>query len=171
MNHYLLIDGYNIINAWSDLKEIGTSNLEEARDAFVQQLIDYKSYTGETVIVVFDAHLVKGSNAKHYNIRGVEVIFTKEHQTADSFIEKKVDELTKNRRNRVRVATSDWAEQQFVLGSGATRISARELRIELEAVKKSIRKKTDETNENRSSISDRLNGEVAEILEKWRRNK
>ena len=170
MNHYLLIDGYNIVNAWAELKEIGTVNLEEARNTFIQQLIDYKSYTGEIVIVVFDAHLVKGSSTKQEFVRGVEVIFTKEHQTADSYIEKKVDELTKNRRNRVRVATSDWAEQQVVLGSGATRISARELKIELDTVKKNIRKKTEEANEVRSTLSDRINGEVAQILEKWRRN-
>lgn len=171
MKHYLLIDGYNIINAWSDLKAVGGSNLEEARNILIQQLIEYKSYTGEHVILVFDAHLVKGSNnIKQEFVQGVEVVFTKENQTADSYIEKKVEELTKNRRNKVKVATSDWAEQQVVLGSGATRVSARELKIELGMVKKSIQKKTEETNDVRSTLRDRIDDDVAQILEKWRRN-
>ncbi len=170
MNHYLIIDGYNIINDWSDLKLAGNENLEEARNILIQQLVDYKSYTGEIVIVVFDAHMVKSSNAKQYYIKGVEVIFTKEYQTADTYIEKKVDELAKNRKNKVRVATSDWAEQQVVLGSGATRISARELKIELQTIKKNIRKKTEEANDVRSTLSERISVETAQILEKWRKN-
>jgi predicted RNA-binding protein with PIN domain len=171
LNHYLIIDGYNIINAWPELKEISGDNLEDARNLFIEQVVEYKSYTGDIVIIVFDAHMVKGSSTKHMCIKGVEVVFTKENQTADSYIEKKVDELTKSRRNRVRVATSDWAEQQVVLGSGATRISARELKIELENVKNCIKKKTQETNIDRSILSDRINSEVAQVLEKWRRNK
>ncbi len=171
MNHYLLIDGYNIINTWSELKQAGLDSLEEARNMLIQQLVDYKFYTGEYVVVVFDAHMVKGSTAKEYSIKGIEIIFTKEYQTADSYIEKKVDKLTKNRRNKVRVATSDWAEQQVVLGSGATRVSARELKIELETVKRRIYKKTEEINDTRSDLSDRINVETAQILEKWRRNK
>ncbi|MBS3994387.1 MAG: NYN domain-containing protein [Alkaliphilus sp.] len=171
MKHYLLIDGYNIINAWSDLKAVSAFSLEEARNILVQQLIEYKSYTGENVILVFDAHLVKGYNhTKHEFVMGLEVVFTKENQTADSYIEKKVEELTKNRRNKVKVATSDWAEQQVVLGIGATRISARELKIELDMVKKNIRKKTDETNVVRSTLGDRIDDDVAQILEKWRKN-
>lgn len=171
MNHYLIIDGYNIINAWPDLILVGNDSLEEARNLLLNQLVDYKSYTGEKVIVVFDAHMVKSSSAKEYSVKGVEVIFTKEYQTADSYIEKIVDQLTKNRKNKVRVATSDWAEQQVVLGSGATRISARELKIELQTVKKQINRKTEEINDTRTALSDRISAEAAEILEKWRRNK
>lgn len=170
MDHYLLIDGYNIINAWPELAEAGNESLEEARNMLVNQLVDYKSYTGEKVIVVFDAHMVKGSSAKEYQLKGIEVVFTKEYQTADSYIEKKVEELAKNKRNKVKVATSDWAEQQVVLGSGATRISARELKIELETVKKSIHKKTEQINDTRTALSDRISVEAATILEKWRRN-
>ncbi|SHJ37396.1 hypothetical protein SAMN02745975_01952 [Geosporobacter subterraneus DSM 17957] len=169
MRNYLFIDGYNIINAWPELKETSGSNLQQAREKLIERMIEYQSYIGEQVIIVFDAHLVKGSNQKNENINGVEVVFTKEHQTADSYIEKQVEQLTRNRRNRVRVATSDWAEQQFVLGSGATRISARELKIEMELVKKNIRKKTEEIRQDRSALEERLDDKTVQILEKWRR--
>ncbi|TCO75033.1 hypothetical protein EV214_110107 [Marinisporobacter balticus] len=165
-----MVDGYNIINAWSKLKEIGKINLEEARDILIQELVDYKHYMGYHVTIVFDAQYVKGNDLKQYFIKGIEVIFTKEHQTADSYIEKKVESLTKDRKNVVRVATSDWAEQQMVLGSGATRISARELKIELNNITKKIYKKTEATKQARSTLGDRIDKEVVEKLEKWRRN-
>ncbi|MCT4618556.1 MAG: NYN domain-containing protein [Marinisporobacter sp.] len=170
MNQFLLVDGYNVINAWQRLKEIGKNNLEEARDLLIQEMVDYKHYTGYHVLVVFDAHYVKGTNTKSFFTKGVEVVFTKEHQTADSYIEKKVEELMKNRRNFVTVATSDWAEQQVVLGSGAVRISARELRIELDRIVKKIHKKTATSKQVRSTLEDRIDKETVEKLEKWRRN-
>lgn len=163
------MDGYNIINAWPELKRAGMENLQEARDRLIEILAEYKSFTGEEVILVFDAHLVKGTQGKHESMNGLEIIFTKEHQTADSYIERRVEELTKNRRNMVRVATSDWAEQQIVLGSGAARISARELGIEVEAIKKQIQEKTKEVQQNHGRLGDRLDSKIVEILEKWRR--
>lgn len=165
-----MVDGYNVINAWPKLKEIGRTNLEEARDVLIHELVDYKHYTGCHVTVVFDAYSVKGNDLKQIFIKGVEVIFTKEHQTADSYIEKKVEELTKDRKNSVVVATSDWAEQQVVLGSGATRISARELKIELDRILKKIHKKTETSKQVRSRLEDRIDKEIVERLEKWRRN-
>jgi predicted RNA-binding protein with PIN domain len=170
LGKYLLVDGYNIINAWPKLKKIGATNLEEAREKLIEDIVEYKHYTGETVTIVFDAHLVKKSRMKKINIKGVAIVFTKEYETADSYIEKRVEELTKNRKNQVRVATSDWAEQQVVLGSGATRISARELNIEMEQVKKKIRIKTEETKKVRSTLEDRIDSEIVEKLEKWRRS-
>lgn len=158
-----------MINAWPELKKIGLVNLEEARDRLIANLVEYQSYTGERVIVVFDAHLVKGSSLKQEWVNGVEVVFTKELQTADSYIEKKVEELAKIRKNKVRVATSDWAEQQVVLGSGAIRISARELKLEFDGIKKSIRKKTEELKKTRSTLEERIDEKIIERLEKWRR--
>ncbi|MBF8983466.1 NYN domain-containing protein [Lutibacter sp. B2] len=169
MENYLLVDGYNVINDWSDLKQIAKTNLEDARDGLIEIMVEYKHYSGDYVIVVFDAHMVKGNNSKKKNIKGVEVIFTKENQTADSYIEKRVNELMKNRRNVVRVATSDWAEQQVVLGSGATRVSSRELKIELDSVMKKIHTKTKEMRKVRSTLEERIKGEIVEKLEKWRR--
>lgn len=169
MRNYLFVDGYNIINAWPELKEASGSNLQQARENLIEQMVEYQSFVGERVTIVFDAHLVKGSSQKNEIINGVEVVFTKEHQTADSYIERQVEQLTRNQRNRVRVATSDWAEQQVVLGSGATRISARELRIEMDLVKKNIRKKAEEIRQDRSALADRLDDETVQILEKWRR--
>ncbi|KXG74802.1 NYN domain-containing protein [Thermotalea metallivorans] len=169
MKRYLLVDGYNIINAWPRLKRAGMENLQEAREQLIEILAEYKSFTGEEVIIVFDAHLVKGAQGKRESLNGLEIIFTKEHQTADSYIERRVEELTKNRRNMVRVATSDWAEQQVVLGSGAARISARELGIEVEAIKNQIQEKTKEVQQNHGRLGDRLDSKIVEILEKWRR--
>lgn len=170
MNNYLLVDGYNIINAWDKFKKIAVKNLEEARDLFIQEIIDYKFYTGQKIIVVFDAHQVKSSNNRREVIKGVDIIFTKEHQTADSYIEKTVEKLTQNRRNNVRVATSDWAEQQVVLGSGATRISAREFIIEIEMITSKIKIKTSEITKNRVTLEERIDKNVLKTLEKWRRN-
>jgi predicted RNA-binding protein with PIN domain len=98
LNKYLLIDGYNIINAWPDLREIALINFEEARERLIQQFVDYKFYTGEMIIIVFDAHSVKQNHLKREYIDGIEVVFTKEYQTADSYIEKKVEELTKKQK-------------------------------------------------------------------------
>lgn len=170
MAKYLFIDGYNIINAWSNLKKIGNVNLEEARSALIEDIVEYKHYTGEDVIIVFDAHLVRKSRLKKMSIKGVNIVYTKEHETADSYIEKKVEELTKSRKNQVRVATSDWAEQQVVLGSGATRVSARELKIEMDIIKKKIRKKTEEIKKTRSTLEDRIGSDIVEKLEKFRRS-
>ncbi|WP_053955628.1 NYN domain-containing protein [Inediibacterium massiliense] len=170
MNNFLLIDGYNVINAWPDLKEIGEKNLEDARDVLIHKLVDYKHYTGYHVMIVFDAHYVKGNYGKTIFVKEIEVVFTKENQTADSYIEKKVEELMKHRKNKVLVATSDWAEQQVVLGSGAIRISARELGIELDRVVQKIHKKTLEVKQVRSTLQDRIDEKIVEKLERLRRN-
>lgn len=170
MNRYLLIDGYNVMNTWSKQEGMEFLNLEEAREKLIQELVDYKCYTGEKVCIVFDAYLVKGNLGSKMDVEGVEVVYTKENQTADAYIEKKVEELLKDRRNRVRVATSDRLEQQMILGSGATRISARELVMELKTVRKEIIKKTEETKENKMALGDRIDERILETLEKWRKN-
>jgi predicted RNA-binding protein with PIN domain len=171
LKSYLLIDGYNFMNAWWKLKGMEFGDLEEAREKLIDELIEYKWYTGENVAIIFDAYLVKGNLGKRERRRGIEVIFTKENETADSYIEKKVEMLTRDKRNHVRVATSDWAEQQMVLGSGAIRVSARELVIELESAKRNIRKKVEKTKQNRMTVEERIDEKILETLERWRRNR
>lgn len=168
---YLFVDGYNIINAWRELLELSQISLDSARQRLIEIMAEYQSYTGIEVVIVFDAHLVKGSIEKREKIYGLEVIYTKEKETADHFIEKTLDEI--GRVKRVRVATSDWIEQQIVLGRGGTRLSARELEAEIKNVKDNIKRKKrkyKEKNEEMDSLRQRLNKDVMEKLEKLRRN-
>ncbi len=170
MKEVLIIDGYNVINAWPDLKKISQESLEQARNMLIDKMAEYHSYTGIEVIIVFDAYQVKGTKIKKEKINNVEIIFTKKNQTADSYIEKKIEEFTKNKRNIVRVVTSDLAEQQIVLGSGGVRVLPRELKIQYDSMKAKIEEETEETKHNRMILGDRIDSGILEILEKWRKN-
>ncbi len=169
MANFLIIDGYNVMNAWSRVKAISDVSLEQARNVLIDKLTEYYSFTGTKVIIVFDAYQVKGTKIKLENINGVDVVFTKEHQTADSYIEIKVEELTKNKKNIVRVVTSDWAEQQMILGSGGIRITPREFEIEIKNVEGKINKKIKETKKSKLLLSDQLDDNLLQLLEKWRK--
>lgn len=127
--NYLFVDGYNIINDWENLKALSKTSLEEARIALIDILIEYAHLTKEKIILVFDAYMVKKSGGKSYQKDGLEIVFTKEFETADHYIERELDKIGKLRN--VRVATSDNTEQQLILARGGTRISARELEIEI----------------------------------------
>ncbi len=135
---YLLIDGYNIIFAWEDLKKIAQDNLEAARKALVDRIAVYKIFKNCEVIVVFDAYKVKGNRGEVIKEQGVSIVYTEESQTADAYIEKTAKVLTKN--YHVTVATSDAAEQIIIFGSGAYRLPARLLEQEVIRVEKSIEK-------------------------------
>ncbi|AKP45504.1 MULTISPECIES: NYN domain-containing protein [Bacillus] len=163
----LLVDGYNIIGAWPELQELKKKDLAAARDRLIEKMAEYQGYSGFKVIVVFDAHYVKGIEKRYQNYQ-VEVVFTRENESADEWIEKKAIELT-NIRNQVYVATSDYTEQWAVFGQGALRISARELLIEMKEIEKKIKKKVKKTQEAKSVSKIFLSDEVAEIFEKWRR--
>lgn len=164
---YLFIDGYNIINQWSYYREV-SKNIENSRNKLIELLIEYQAYRGINVIVVFDAHLVKGSIEKKERIAGIEVVYTKEYETADSYIEKQLDKM--GRYEIVQVATSDCAIQQIVLSRGGTRISAHEMILELENTKKDIRTKTDKPRQKGTNIDQVLDHETLKKLEKFRRN-
>lgn len=164
---YLFIDGYNIINQWSYYKDI-SRNIANSRNKLIELLVEYQAYKGIKVIVVFDAHLVKGSLEKKETVAGVEVVYTKEHETADSYIEKQLDKI--GRYERVQVATSDSSIQQIVLARGGTRISANEMIMEIENTKKDIRTKTDKPQQKGTNIDQVLDAETLKKLEKLRRN-
>ncbi len=119
---YLLIDGYNIIFAWDELKDIAKDSLEQARIVLIDKISAYKIFKKCEVIIVFDAYKVKGNTGEIQKLDYVTVVYTKEAQTADSYIEKCAYELTK--RHKVTVATSDNLEQLIIFGSGAFRMSA-----------------------------------------------
>lgn len=163
---YLFIDGYNIINQWQYYKDV-SRNIENSRNKLIELLVEYQAYKGIKVIVVFDAHLVKGSLEKKEMVAGVEVVYTKEYETADSYIEKMLDKI--GRYERVQVATSDSSIQQIVLARGGTRISAHEMIIELENTKKDIRAKTDKIIQKGTNIDQILDEETLNKFEKIRR--
>lgn len=163
----LLVDGYNIIGAWKELRALKSDKLIDARDRLIEMMAEYKAYTGWRVIVVFDAHLVPGieKKKKQYD---VEVIFTGKNETADERIEKLTNQL-KTRRDQIHVATSDMTEQWVIFAHGALRISARELEIEMELVQANITKQIKSIQGTRPYSKINLPDEIAEIFEKWRR--
>ncbi|WP_210367515.1 NYN domain-containing protein [Bacillus sp. REN3] len=163
----LLVDGYNIIGAWPELNSLKKNDLSAARDRLVEIMAEYQAYTGFRVIIVFDAYFVSGKQKKYKN-SNVEVIFTKENETADERIEKMAISLS-NRRTQVHVATSDYTEQWAIFGQGALRKSARELLNEMNVIEKKIEKKVKTIQEKKPSSKIPLTDEVAEIFEKWRR--
>lgn len=163
----LLVDGYNIIGAWPELQALKQDNLEHARDLLVEKMSEYQAYTGFQVIIVFDAHLVKGIEKKLKSSR-VEIIFTRENETADERIEKLVKTLL-SVKNKIYVATSDYTEQWTIFSQGALRKSARELLIEMETIEEGIKRRVKKTQENRPYSKIKLSEDVAAQFEKWRR--
>lgn len=133
----ILVDGYNVIHAWKELNDISVSNFGAARDRLLEILSNYQAYRKCLLIVVFDAYKVKGGKGSKSKYDNIYVVFTKEAETADMYIEKTTHEISKN--YRVRVATSDGLEQIIILGRGAARISAREFEKEVNMVTQEIR--------------------------------
>ncbi|WP_338471315.1 NYN domain-containing protein [Niallia sp. XMNu-256] len=163
----LLVDGYNIIGAWPELQELKMKDLSAARDLLVEKMAEYQGFTGYKVIVVFDAYGVHGLEKKYKNYQ-IDVIFTKENETADERIEKLAIALS-NRKTQVHVATSDFTEQWAIFGQGALRKSARELLIEMESIENAIGKKVKHIIDDRPASKIELSDEMVEIFEKWRR--
>lgn len=122
---YLLVDGYNIIFAWPELKALADVNLDGARAKLQDILCNYQGYKRCQVILVFDGYKVKGNPGEVTQYHNIHVIFTKEAETADQYIEKVTQQI--GRRYQVAVATSDKLEQVIILGKGAMRLSARDL--------------------------------------------
>lgn len=134
---YLLVDGYNIIFAWEKLNKLASDSLDLARTELINILCNYQGFKRNEVIVVFDAYKVKGNKGEVEKTGGISVVYTKEAETADMYIEKATRKL--GGKHKVRVATSDRLEQLIILGSGAIRISATEFLKEVEETESSIR--------------------------------
>ena len=163
----LLVDGYNIIGAWKELRALKADKLIDARDRLIEMMAEYKAFSGNRVIVVFDAYLVPGIEKKKIQY-DVEVVFTRENETADERIEKLTSQLM-SRRVQLHVATSDLTEQWVIFAQGALRKSARELEIEMILIQENITKKVKAIQDQRPLSKIPLTTEVAEIFEKWRR--
>lgn len=169
MEDILIVDGYNMINSWPELVALKKQSYAHARDKLLDILSDYQGLTNVQVIVVFDAHLVKGGVQKKENYGPVQVIFSGEGETADMIIEKLVDQLPP--QLAVAVATSDWAEQQLVMQRGATRLSARELLAKVNQLKSDSRKYYKSNVVDRKALDARVEEKVRKTLEKWRRRR
>lgn len=134
---YLLVDGYNIIFAWEELKDLADVSIDGARSRLMDILSNYQGYKKITVILVFDAYKVEGGLGSVTDYQNIHVVYTKEAETADQYIEKTVHRI--GRKYQVTVATSDILEQVIILGQGARRMSAPQLKKEIEAVNREIR--------------------------------
>jgi len=165
----LVVDGYNIIGAWDELERLRDIDMSQARDRLIELMAEYQAYSGDRVIVVFDAHEVYGMESK-FKQHKVEVIYTKEKETADECIERLIKTI-KNVQNQVYVATSDYTEQRTIFSQGALRKSARELYIEVKNMNQDIAERL----ETRQKVTPKskiiLDDDIMAVFEKWRRGK
>ncbi len=167
---YLLVDGYNIIHAWPELKELAAVNLDAARTSLQDILCNYLGYKKCNVIVVFDGYKVKNNPGTVIQYHNIHVVFTKEAETADQYIEKVTQQM--NRQYSVAVATSDKLEQVIILGKGAMRLSARDLKKEIKET--SVEIKTihlDTVPSQKNWLFDHVDAELFEYLEDIRLNR
>ncbi|WCK54674.1 NYN domain-containing protein [Aneurinibacillus sp. Ricciae_BoGa-3] len=167
MEQILIVDGYNVIGDWGQLKEHKENSLEEARNELLSMLADYQAYTGIKVIVVFDAYNVKGIGRKIKQFR-LDIRYTKEKETADEMIERLVRELS-HRQRQIYVATSDNTEQHVTFGYGALRKPVRELWIDVKQAQADIGEKVKKAKEKPKGRGLVLDDHVQKIFEKWRR--
>ncbi len=168
---FLLVDGYNIIHAWDELKELAQEvSLESARQKLMDILSNYRGVKKTTIILVFDGYLVKGNIGSVNPYLNIYVVYTKEAETADHYIEKVVTAMPKH--YSVRVATGDGLEQLIVYGQGATRMTAKELRAEIQGEAEYLRERFIENRPPKNNLlSDHLDREALEWIEALRRKK
>lgn len=166
----IFVDGYNVINSWSELKKIKEYSYEAARTELIEKLSNYAAYKNYKVFIVFDAHMVSKSIEKKEKISdNIVVVFTKEGETADAFIEKTVNKI--GRKIEVCVVTSDSLEQQVVFQRGATRMSSVEFYHEVKSIENKIESKIQKKySEKRFTLEDTIQKEILEELEKIRRS-
>ena len=164
VQEYLLVDGYNVIFAWDDLKELAQDNIEAARNKLMDILSNYQGFRKCIVILVFDAYKVDGYALEIQKYHNIHVVYTKEAETADQYIEKVVHHIGK--KYHVTVVTSDGVEQVVTLGQGGTLISSREFREEYEVVRRQIREEYESRRESgKNYLFDHMDEELAEVME------
>jgi len=169
MKEFLIVDGYNIIHAWPEFEKLKDSNLEHARVKLVSILANYAPLSGQNVVVVFDAHQVKNADERTEVIDGVEVVYTRQGETADSLIERLAGTLSE--KGRVHVATSDWDEQRIIFGRGAYRLTPGELRAQIKRAGRESKELYTRDTPADSYLENRLRDRVRSELEKLRRKK
>lgn len=167
----IFIDGYNVLNSWPNLKEGKNDSFDGRRLKLINILHNYGSYNDSKIIVVFDGHKVAGNIENKEDInKNLSIIFTKDGETADGYIEREVHNL--GRRYEVYVVTSDWLEQQTIFQRGAVRMSSLEFYNEVMSTEHRIRKRTlDDRMLTKNHLQDNLDGDVLQKLEEIRRSK
>ena len=166
MKPLLLVDGYNVIGAWS-VPKAEHLTIEESRERLVHLIADYAGYSGEEVVVVFDGHYTDRKTRTKSRVHGVEVVFTKHAESADNYIEAACDAAPRWRQ--VRVATSDGVEQTVTMGRGAVRISSREFLMEISQTRLAGSRRMREEKVSRGDIFSRLPPDQREIFDRMRR--
>ncbi|MCL2285937.1 MAG: NYN domain-containing protein [Firmicutes bacterium] len=169
--HYLLVDGYNVIHANKELAALAADSLETARKRLSDALCEFKALSRYRIILVFDAHLVAGGIGSVEEYHNIKIVFTKEAETADHYIESAAYKLGK-KNDRITVATSDVLEQVIILGQGAARISAEDLWLEIENTKEDVRVRYVRNRPiKKNPIESLLDKETARIFEEMRYGK
>ena len=164
---YLLVDGYNIIFSWEELNELAKENIHAACDKLMDILSNYQGYRKCTLILVFDAYKVEGHAEEVIPYHNIYVVYTKEAETADQYIEKTVHRI--GRQYQVTVATSDGLEQVIIMGQGAHRISAQGLKKEIEDTEKTAREEWHQRRQSsKTYLFDHMSEEMQEQMEKIR---
>lgn len=167
MARLIIIDGYNIIYNWPELKALGEKKMELAREKLIDKLNSYAGYTGNEIKLVFDGHLVKRGRGSRQRIGQIEVIFTKTGITADEAIEKMVQKAHKD----TYVVTGDETEQWVTFGRGAWRMTPQEFHKELTVALEAMKAYDKEVVVGERYLFYRLDWKIKEILERWRRSK
>ena len=164
VQEYLLVDGYNVIFAWDDLKELAKENIDAARNKLMDILCNYQGFRRCVVILVFDAYKVDGYALEIQKYHNIHVVYTKEAETADQYIEKVVHQI--GRKYHVTVVTSDSVEQVVTLGQGGTLISSREFKEEVELVRRLIREEYASRRESgKNYLFDHMDEKMAKQME------
>ena len=170
MQEYLLVDGYNVIFAWEELKELAKVSIEAARDKLMDILCNYQGYKKCVLILVFDAYKVEGYALEIQKYHNIHVVYTKEAETADQYIEKVVHHI--GRKYHVTVVTSDGVEQVITMGQGGTRISSRDFLEEIEYTRKLIEEDNEKQRvSDRNYLFDHADEEFVKKMEKIRLGK
>jgi len=168
--HYLLVDGYNVIHANKELAKLAADSLDGARVKLCDILCEFKALSPYRIIVVFDAHLVPGGVGSVTDYKDIKIVFTKEAETADRYIEQAAYILSKeSNHDKITVATSDVLEQLIILGQGAGRVSAADLWSEIENTKSNMRHRhIENTPVKKNPLLGLLDAETAAKLEAMR---
>lgn len=172
MDGILLVDGYNVINNWPELSELKEQDIAHARHRLVAYLSEFQALCGIQVIVVFDAHLVKGGVEQGENSQGVAIIYTKEGETADNWIERYVVQHHRSgaaKKESLFVSTYDWMEQRIISAKGAYRVTPGELLEDIQKLKTIGKRRLSKTADERVLLDHHLSDKTKRVLEKWRR--
>ena len=164
------MDGCNIIFAWEDLRDLAQADFHAAQSRLMDILSDYQGIKGCILILVFDAYRVEGHPEETFQYHNIHVVYTKEAETADQYIERTVHEI--GRKHNVTVATSDGLEQIIIMGQGAHRMSARGLRDEIKAIENQIRQQWHEKRQSsKNYLIDNISDEMAQYMKEKRLGK